>query len=600
MQLFQQLGEALARLTSGQCAWNDLTKAELRNLSAELEEPKSAIEGLEGLALEYSWQELQQATESFAPTRQLGAGASGTVYYATLCEGTEAAIKVLDAPARGGFDEEVRLLSRCRHPNVVMLLGFAEETQFPFAPINRRCALVYEMLHGGDLYRRLRDEKPYQWQDRLRTATEVCRGLAHLHKHRPKIFHRDIKSQNILFSSDGTAKIADFGLACMANHHHEHEVATVQVAGTLGYSDPLYTRTGVISESSECYSFGQVLIELLVGRPPAVLAQDGHSCVFLSDELRPKEDRAKGRVLSRLDGRAQWPLQTAASMATLALLCIHDDADRRPSFLEATDMLRDLAVTPASPKQEPAETEHSRHSQDSHYEDKNSNQKAPDIARESRSGASGACSPPLPKWLELRSADVLQRLLREAQHSQHNQFSKHLQLEQVHQVHQVHLHQVLPSPRVHHIAQSPPCPPPHIHIQESRNHAMSPQCPAAASLAAHLATPGPQAQHPKQLQLWPTAPELQGAQPMQTPALFAQLPPARAKVQPLLEPQQPQQPQLRQHAKFMPEASQADTVKDLIEQLQQWPGSSIASTPGPEMQQGADGKPLDERTVPSL
>ena len=259
-------------------------------------------------------------------------------------------------------------------------------------------------------------------------------------------------------------------------------------------------------------------------------------------------------------------------------------------------------------KQEPAETEHSRHSQDSHYEDKNSNQKAPDIARESRSGASGACSPPLPKWLELRSADVLQRLLREAQHSQHNQFSKHLQLEQVHQV---HLHQVLPSPRVHHIAQSPPCPPPHIHIQESRNHAMSPQCPAAASLAAHLATPGPQAQHPKQLQLWPTAPELQGAQPMQTPALFAQSPP-RAKVQPLLEPQQPQ---LRQHAKSMPEASQvhfwyfwgkmlqgsdsewfrfrlffslcflsgyldvqltqADTVKDLIEQLQQWPGSSI-------------------------
>lgn len=71
-------------------------------------------------------------------------------------------------------------------------------------------------------------------------------------------------------------------------------------------------------------------------------------------------------------------------------------------------------------------------------------------------------------------------------------------------------------------------------------------------------------------------------------------------MQPLLEPQQPQQPQLRQHAKFMPEASQADTVKDLIEQLQQWPGSSIASTPGPEMQQGADGKPLDERTVPSL
>jgi len=343
MQLFQQLGEALERLSSGQCAWNDLTKAELRNLAEFNEEPKSAIEGLEGLALEYTWQELHQATDGFSTARQLGSGASGTVYHATLCEGTEAAVKVLDAPLRGGFEDEVRLLSRCRHPNVVMLLGFAEESLCSVFR-HRRCALVYELLHGGDLYRRLQASKAYLWHERLRTATEVCRGLAHLHKHRPKIFHRDIKSQNILFSSDGTAKIADFGLACMAADNDVHEMATSQVAGTVGYSDPLYTRTGVMSESSECYSFGQVLIEILVGRPPAVLAQDGHSCVFLSDELRPREDRAKSRVLRRLDKRAQWPLSTAAGLSTLALLCIHEDADRRPTFLEATDMLRDLTA----------------------------------------------------------------------------------------------------------------------------------------------------------------------------------------------------------------------------------------------------------------
>ncbi|CAE7840701.1 PERK7 [Symbiodinium microadriaticum] len=318
MQLFQQLGEALERLSSGHCAWNDLTKAELRNLAEFNEEPKSAIEGLEGLALEYTWQELHQATDGFSTARQLGSGASGTVYHATLCEGTEAAVKVLDAPLRGGFEDEVRLLSRCRHPNVVMLLGFAEESLCSVFR-HRRCALVYELLHGGDLYRRLQASRAYLWHERLRTATEVCRGLAHLHKHRPKIFHRDIKSQNILFSSDGTAKIADFGLACMAADNDVHEMATSQVAGTVGYSDPLYTRTGVMSESSECYSFGQVLIEILVGRPPAVLAQDGHSCVFLSDELRPREDRAKSRVLSRLDKRAQWPLCTAAGLSTLAL-----------------------------------------------------------------------------------------------------------------------------------------------------------------------------------------------------------------------------------------------------------------------------------------
>ncbi|CAK9007699.1 unnamed protein product [Durusdinium trenchii] len=557
MQLFQQLGEALARLTSGQCAWNDLTKAELRNL--ELEEPKSAIEGLEGLALEYSWQELQQATESFAPSRQLGAGASGTVYYATLCEGTEAAIKVLDAPARGGFDEEVRLLSRCRHPNVVMLLGFAEETQFPFAPLHRRCALVYEMLHGGDLYRRLqRDDKPYLWHDRLRTATEVCRGLAHLHKHRPKIFHRDIKSQNILFSTDGTAKIADFGLACMASHHHEHELATVQVAGTLGYSDPLYTRTGVISESSECYSFGQVLIELLVGRPPAVLAQDGHSCVFLSDELRPKEDKAKGRVLRRLDGRAQWPLQTAASMATLALLCIHDDADRRPSFLEATDMLRDLTATTrldSAVSQECADSERSRQSDSSHVpEDKSKTVVVDDEERDS-----GACSPvPLmqPKLLELRSADVLQRLLRQAQHPH---FPKHLQVQSPN----------MPSPKV----RFPHLQAPSMHTTDTHSPdvgprpGMSPHSPEARQPAQGSSAPHQGLQHPplhQRLQLWnqPTGPEL--AQPLHFSV------DTRPKIQPQAWPRAH-----LLHAKSMPDASQAEVVKDLMEQLQQWPGSTV-------------------------
>eukprot|EP00438_Fugacium_kawagutii_P032460 Skav205439 [mRNA] locus=scaffold2500:286411:287613:+ [translate_table: standard] len=393
------------------------------------------------------------------------------------------------------------------------------------------------MLPGGDLYRRLQgrdDSKPYHWQDRLRTATEVCRGLAHLHKHRPKIFHRDIKSQNILFSSDGTAKIADFGLACMANHHHEHEIATVKVAGTLGYSDPLYTRTGVISESSECYSFGQVMIELLVGRPPAVLAKDGLSCVFLSDELRPKEERAKGRVLSRLDRRAGWPLQTAASMATLALLCIHDDADRRPSFLEAADMLRDLALTGGSP----ASRDRSRDGDMS-------------------TGASGACSPPIPKWLELRSADVLQKLLLEAQN---NQFSKHLQIDHAH----------LPSPRTHHLqAQSP-------HVAESphaRNQVLSPEMARAHASQAHFeASHGHQPRHLKHLQLWPPEQPAQRGTQSQQGQQGCQVPqplrPRNQKVESILEPQ-------LKHAKSMPEASQ-EAVKELMEHLQR-PASSIAS-----------------------
>ncbi|CAE7508599.1 BAM2 [Symbiodinium pilosum] len=206
----------------------------------------------------------------------------------------------------------------------------------------------------------------------------------------------------------------------MAADNEVSEMATSQVAGTVGYSDPLYTRTGVVSESSECYSFGQVLIEILVGRPPAVLAKDGHSCVFLSDELRPKEDRAKTRVLSRLDMRAQWPLCAAAGLATLALLCIHEDADRRPTFLEATDMLRDL--TAAAAAQEAAQDGGCR---DSAEQQEVCHQAIPlakpqAILTPGREDSTSGCSPEnalkQPEFPQLESAEVLGQLLQHAQH----------------------------------------------------------------------------------------------------------------------------------------------------------------------------------------
>lgn len=354
MNLFEWMGASLLQLGQGECAplREALTKAELRDLQ-ELNDVKE----LQQISLDYSWTEVANSTDCFSETRKLGSGASGTVYRGSLQEGTEVAVKVIETPVNGSFEVEVRLLSRCRHPNVVMLLGFSKEPPDGYMTVamsaraqpqsarkrhgRQRSALVYELLHGGDLYVRLQStSQPFTWWERLRAAADVSRGLAHLHKHRPEIFHRDIKSQNILFSSDGTAKIADFGLACVSARLQ----ASIQgVAGTLGYVDPQYVATGVITEASEVYSLGMVFIELLTGRPPAVVAPDGRSCIFLNDELKPHEDGAKRRLLQRIDARAPWPMTTASSLATLALLCIHNDADRRPSFIEVTTILQGLA-----------------------------------------------------------------------------------------------------------------------------------------------------------------------------------------------------------------------------------------------------------------
>jgi len=316
------------------------------------------------LALEYSWEEILRATDGFSESRRLGAGASGTVFRGTLEEGTDVAIKIIEGLVGGGFEEEVRLLSKCRHPNVVMLLGFAREgaTSAPTAtPVHDqthpsesqggRRALVYELLAGGDVDGRLLKEKgpPFLWRERLRTAIDMTRGLAHLHRHRPEIFHRDIKPPNVLFGVDGAARIADFGLACISKKPGVRELAVESAAGTPGYADPLYAQTGVVTEASEVYSMGMVLIQLLSRRHPALMAPDG-SCWFLLSEICPEQSGAKDRILHMLDPQAGWPRTVATTIASLALLCIHTDVDQRPSFMDLAAVLQDLAEGSSDPK----------------------------------------------------------------------------------------------------------------------------------------------------------------------------------------------------------------------------------------------------------
>ncbi|CAK0851220.1 unnamed protein product, partial [Prorocentrum cordatum] len=101
---------------------------------------------LNQISLEYSYAELQQATRCFDATTRLGHGSFGGVFRGIQRDGTEVAVKVLDVPEEGGFEEEVRVLSKFRHPNLVILMGFGRHESKRF--------LVYELLAGGDVHRR--------------------------------------------------------------------------------------------------------------------------------------------------------------------------------------------------------------------------------------------------------------------------------------------------------------------------------------------------------------------------------------------------------------------------------------------------------------
>jgi len=299
-------------------------------------EPSDA--SLNALSLEYSYAELQQATRNFEASSQIGHGSFGGVFRGIQKDGTEVAIKVLDVPEEGGFEEEVRVLSKFRHPNLVILMGFARESSRRF--------LVYELLAGGDVYRRLQkcclENVAFSWRQRISVAFDAACGLSHLHHATPKVFHRDIKSPNILLDRNGTAKMADFGLACLSQNS-THKVK--QASGTVGYACPFYVQRGVVTEGSEVYSFGIVMLELLTASPPAYVTQgsDGSQqyqflVTHLNGDLRV--------ATSMADPKAQWPQQVSTDFSKLAFKAISMTEDVRPGFADVVNVLRGMRDAP--------------------------------------------------------------------------------------------------------------------------------------------------------------------------------------------------------------------------------------------------------------
>ena len=264
------------------------------------------------ISLEYSYTELYDATLGFSDSRILGQGSYGKVYRGTLRDETEVAIKVLTSPKQSGFREEVQVLSKFRHPNLVILLGFARHLNTRF--------LVYELL-SGDLATLL---PSLTWQTRLSVLIDSCMGLCHLIN--AKVFHRDIKSQNILLDREKRAKIADLGLSALAEHH---SLMVTNCAGTLGYADPSYVNSHRVTEKTELYSFGIVILEVLTGKPPIQRDERGQ-VVFTFQGVVTRS------ILHALDSHCQWPMRVAEDLSRIALNCVSHNS----TFIQTVNALR--------------------------------------------------------------------------------------------------------------------------------------------------------------------------------------------------------------------------------------------------------------------
>lgn len=220
---------------------------------------------------------------------------------------------------------------------MVRLLGCCLETEVPL--------LVYEFIHNGTLSQYLHDqleEFPLTWDMRLRIAIEVAEALSYLHSAASlPIYHRDIKSSNILLDEKYRAKVADFGISKSVAIDQTH--VTTQVQGTFGYWDPEYFQSSQFTEKSDVYSYGVVLVELLTRQKPnSSTRSEEDGSLILYFMLCLEENRLGDIINAELVLQAQK--EVIVAVAKVAYKCLNINRKKRPTMKEVTKELEDIQI----------------------------------------------------------------------------------------------------------------------------------------------------------------------------------------------------------------------------------------------------------------
>jgi serine/threonine protein kinase len=289
--------------------------------------------------------DLEKATDRFNVNRILGQGGQGTVYKGMLADGRIVAVKkskVIDEGKLEEFINEVVILSQINHRNVVKLIGCCLETEVPL--------LVYEYVPNGTLFQYVNgqvEEFPLTWDMRLRIATEVAGALFYLHSvaSRP-IYHRDIKSANILLDDKYRAKVADFGTSRTIAIDQTH--LTTLVHGTFGYLDPEYFQSSQFTEKSDVYSFGVVLAELLTGEK-AISSTRTQECRSLATYFIQSDGGEQFVYI--IDSRVlkEGKKEEIIAVANLAKRCLNLNGKKRPTMKEVAKELEAIQMLEKAP-----------------------------------------------------------------------------------------------------------------------------------------------------------------------------------------------------------------------------------------------------------
>ncbi|PNY09051.1 serine/threonine protein kinase [Trifolium pratense] len=268
-----------------------------------------------------------------------GQGGYGVVYKASLPDGRQVAVKVINESKGNGeeFINEVASISRTSHVNIVSLLGFSYE--------NKR-ALIYEFMSKGSLDNFILKSGfsdaicSLDWNTMYKIAIGIARGLEYLHEGCiSRILHLDIKPQNILLDEDFCPKISDFGLAKICQRNNSI-VSMLGTRGTIGYIAPeVFSRTfGQVSHKSDVYSYGMLILEMIGGRKNYDTGSSCTSEMYFPDWIY--KDLEQGNILEGCLSNSEEENDMVKKITMVSLWCIQTNPSDRPSMSRVIEMLQ--------------------------------------------------------------------------------------------------------------------------------------------------------------------------------------------------------------------------------------------------------------------
>lgn len=323
--------------------WYHRRKKRLMESYLEDCEEDNLFENISGMPTRYRLADLCKATKNFS--LKLGRGGFGSVYLGVLQDGSQLAIKKLEGVGQGKkeFRAEVSIIGSVHHVHLVTLRGFCAEG------IHR--LLVYEYMPKGSLdkwiFKNNEESFSLDWNTRFSIALGTAKGLAYLHEEcAVKIVHCDIKPENVLLDDNFTAKVSDFGLAKLMLREESHVFTTVR--GTRGYLAPEWISNNPISEKSDVYSYGVVLLEIISGRKTFDSAESSEKSHFPSFSFRMLE---QGKLKEIIDPQLEIDENDERVVAAIkvALWCIQDEMQLRPPMTKVVQFLEGLCEVPEPP-----------------------------------------------------------------------------------------------------------------------------------------------------------------------------------------------------------------------------------------------------------